>query len=1301
MTARPDRSRTATLHLIAGGPAITEFRRQALLARCSRRGLRIDDISLRDVWLVYGEALSGEEQSSLLQLLNQGTAFDATDLDAGFFVAPRVGTISPWSSKATDIAHQCGLAGIQRIERARLIHASGADRDAAALREICFDRMTEQAFTDRHALAEIFDQQLPRPLQQVALGDKPDNALQDANTRLGLALSTAEVDWLAAHYSEAGRSPTDAELMMFAQANSEHCRHKIFNAAWTLDEKVQSATLFGMIRHTTAQSPDGVVSAYTDNAAVLAGHTVPRLTVDPASQRFAYQPQQVDLLAKVETHNHPTAISPFPGAATGAGGEIRDEGATGLGAVPKAGLTGFTVSDLCLRDFPQAWEDDIGRPDRIVSALDIMLEGPIGGAAFNNEFGRPNLGGYFRTFQATRNEPGEHWGYHKPIMIAGGVGNVQRQHALKQPLQPGSLVVVLGGPAMLIGLGGGAASSVASGSSDAALDFASVQRGNPEMQRRAQEVITQCAAMGDTNPIALIHDVGAGGLSNAVPEACDHSKLGGRFELRNIPSDEPGMSPMEIWCNESQERYVLVIEPEQLERFEALCQRERCPYAVLGTLRADDRLLLSDAWSDAAPVDMPMSVLLGKAPRMQRDATTVAPDYKPFAAGDIDLRDAWRRVLSLPSVADKSFLIHIGDRTVGGLCARDQLVGRWQVPVSDVAVTLTSHQGFAGEAMAMGERTPVACEAPVAAARLAVAEAVLNIAAADIQSISDIKLSANWMAAAGADGQDAALFAAVEEVGMRLCPALGIAVPVGKDSLSMQTRWQDNETDRRVMSPVSLIVSAFAPVQDARRTLTPALADVADSQLLFVDLAASTAALGRSALAQTYAQQGGEPADLSDADDLRRFVQAFIGLRARGAVLAYHDRSDGGLLTTLAEMLFASRLGVRVHLPQDEHTDHAWLFSEGPGAVLQIADGDIETVTQAFGDAGLAERLIWLGGLQPDERLTIRREDRIVLDESRIDLQLCWSQTSFRMQAERDNPVTAAEAYENIARADDRGLFADLSFDRQADIAAPMINRGVAPQVAILREQGVNSQQEMAAAFLAAGFDARDVHMSDLIAGRVSLDAFQVLAACGGFSYGDVLGAGGGWAKSILMNPALRDQFARFFALPDSLTLGVCNGCQMLSQLKEIIPGAAAWPGFAANRSAQFEARLSMVEIVTGRSPWLAGMAGSRMPIVTSHGEGRADYSQLGSLAQSEQLELIASRFIDDRGQPTAHYPENPNGSTAAIAALINEDGRVLISMPHPERIIRTVQHSWHPPSWTTDEGPWLRLFRNARVALG
>ncbi|MEL7298027.1 MAG: phosphoribosylformylglycinamidine synthase, partial [Pseudomonadota bacterium] len=713
------------------------------------------------------------------------------------------------------------------------------------------------------------------------------------------------------------------------------------------------------------------------------------------------------------------------------------------------------------------------------------------------------------------------------------------------------------------------------------------------------------------------------------------------------------------------------------------------------------QLKLTDAWADADPVDMPMPVLLGKAPRMHRVVATKQPTPSSFDPADLTLIDAWRRVLAIPAVAAKDFLIHIADRTVGGLSSRDQLVGPWQVPVSDVAVTLTSHQGFVGEAMAMGERTPVACEAPVAAARLAVAEAVLNIIAADIQSISDIKLSANWMAAAGADGQDAALFAAVEEVGMRLCPALGIAVPVGKDSLSMQTRWQDDETNRRVTSPVSLIVTAFAPVQDARRTLTPELADVADSQLVFVDLGASTDAVGRSALAQTYQQQGGEPADLSDADDLRRFVQAFIGLRARGAVLAYHDRSDGGLFTTLAEMLFASRLGISVNLPQDSHADTAWLFSEAPGAVLQVADGDIEAVTQAFADAGLAERLIWLGGLQSAERLTIQRGERIVLDESRIDLQLCWSQTSFRMQAERDNPVTAAEAYENIARADDRGLFAELSFDRQADIAAPMIHRGTAPKVAILREQGVNSQQEMAAAFLAAGFDAQDVHMSDLIAGRLSLDTFQVLAACGGFSYGDVLGAGGGWAQSILMNPLLRDQFERFFAQPDSLTLGVCNGCQMLSQLQEIIPGAAAWPAFVANRSAQFEARLSMVEVVTGRSPWLAGMAGSRMPIVTSHGEGRADFSGRGSLEQSEQLELVATRFIDDRGKPTAHYPENPNGSTAAIAALTNEDGRVLISMPHPERIIRTVQHSWHPSAWTTDDGPWLRLFRNARVALG
>lgn len=1302
MTAKIDPSQSLSLSLISGGPALTEFRRDRLLSRLQKVDPSLVSIEVRTVFLIYGEVLSRNDKQALSQILNNAQEYPVLNQQYGVFVAPRLGTISPWSSKATDIVAQCGVGSVSRVELARhYAFGSPVDMTSDPLRALLFDRMTEDSFEHADSLGALFERHLPRPLKQVDLGQDANAALERANGVMGLALSDAEIGLLADHYKREGRGPTDAELMMFAQANSEHCRHKIFNADWDIDGTPRDTSLFGMIRHTTNVSPDGVISAYSDNAAVLAGYVGSKLNVDPHTQQFGFTEQSTDLLIKVETHNHPTAISPFPGAATGAGGEIRDEGATGLGAVPKAGLTGFTVSDLMIPSFEQPWERDIGKPARIVSGLDIMLEGPIGGAAFNNEFGRPNLAGYFRTFQSQTDQPSTHWGYHKPIMIAGGVGNVQRQHAVKKTVHPGGLVVVLGGPAMLIGLGGGAASSMASGSSKAELDFASVQRGNPEMQRRAQEVINQCTALGADNPIELIHDVGAGGLSNAVPEAVDHSALGGRFELREVPSDEPGMSPMEIWCNESQERYVLIIDPDNLSAFEAMCQRERCPYAVLGRLQEDPYLTVTDAWSDALPVSLPMSVLLGDMPKMHRKVASEVSRFEPFATGDVPVTEAWRRVLALPAVADKSFLIHIADRTVGGLTARDQLVGPWQVPVSDVAVTLTSHVGFSGEAMAMGERTPVACDDAEAAARLAVTEAVLNIMAADITSISDIKLSANWMAAAGARGQEAALFAAVETVGLSLCPALGIAIPVGKDSLSMQSRWTDEDgEDQTVVSPVSLIISAFAPVPDVRRTLTPALQDVAGSTLLLIDLARDRSALGRSALAQTYAQQGGRSADLCDANALRACLEVLIDIKRQNQILAYHDRSDGGLLTTIAEMLFASRLGVAVTLPEDDVSDLAWLFGEGPGFVIQVNEGAHDSVMASFESAGLRGHAIPLGTLQADAKLSIVRGDRRVLDETREQLQLRWSETSFRMQALRDNPETAAESFEVIARSDDPGLNAELSFAVSDDVAAPFIASGVRPRVAVLREQGVNSQNEMAAAFLAAGFDPVDVHMSDLLAGRRVLEDFQVLAACGGFSFGDVLGAGGGWAKSILMTPRLRDGFEQFLSDADNLAIGICNGCQMLSQLTSLIPGASHWPRFVANRSAQFEARLSLVEVVGQASPWLAGMGGSRLPIVTSHGEGRALFTSASDRDVLQDNGQIAARFVDNFGVVTQHYPENPNGSELAIAALTNNDGRVLVSMPHPERVIRAVQHSWCPPEWH-DDGGWLRLFRNARVALG
>ncbi|MFK8053071.1 MAG: phosphoribosylformylglycinamidine synthase [Woeseiaceae bacterium] len=1300
MTDSTDRTPGPALTMIPGASALTEFRQRRLLRRIQKVHPEIASVAVTHLYLIYGSPLSKDDHRRLALLLNHGKTYPNSTHAARLFVAPRGGTISPWSSKATDIIHRCGLTQVDRIEWARCYEfPAGTDLDSDRLRGTLFDRMTEQCDASASGLSKLFERDLPRPVRQLSLGADAKVALSQANTTMGLALDAPEIDVLAEHFSEVGRGPTDAELMMFAQANSEHCRHKIFNASWVIDELDRDETLFGMIRNTTKQSPTDVVSAYSDNAAVLAGFSGQKISVRQDGQ-YAYETQDTDLLIKVETHNHPTAISPFPGAATGAGGEIRDEGATGLGSAPKAGLTGFTVSDLHIDDFQQPWERAIGKPDRIVSGLDIMLEGPLGGAAFNNEFGRPNLAGYFRTFQAPISADHD-WGYHKPIMIAGGIGNVRREHALKKTLYPGGLVIVLGGPAMLIGLGGGAASSMASGASDAALDFASVQRGNPEMQRRAQEVINRCTAMGASNPIELIHDVGAGGLSNAVPEAVDHSSRGGQFELRNIPNDEPGMSPMEIWCNESQERYVLVVDPDNLATFEALCERERCPFAVLGRLRDDGQLTVTDEWSEEPPVSLPMDVLLGKTPRMQRTAKTESTDWSTFERDSITLDEAWRRVFALPAVADKSFLIHIADRTVGGLSSRDQLVGPWQVPVSDVAVTLTSHVSLTGEAMAMGERTPVACDDAVVAARLAVSESILNILAADIRQLSDIKLSANWMAAAGAPGQDAALFAAVKEVGLSLCPALGIAIPVGKDSLSMQTRWTDNEVERRVMSPVSLIVSAFAPVQDARRTLTPELVRDSGSRLLLVDLSDDPALLGRSALAQTFEQSGGRPADLSDADDLRRFAETLIKLRASDSVLAYHDRSDGGLLVTVAEMMFASRCGVRIELPEMGPDDLAWLFSEGPGVVLQVAADDLSSVLAAFESAGLNERVFDIGVVDPSHgRLLATRGSRVLLDETRQDMQLRWSETSFRMQALRDNPGTAAESYENIARVDDPGLNAVVTFDVNDDIAAPYIAKGAKPRVAVLREQGVNSQHEMAAAFMASGFEAIDVHMTDLQTGRVSLDDFQVLAACGGFSYGDVLGAGGGWAKSILMTPVLHDSFARFLSDRDTLALGICNGCQMLSQLSALVPGAEHWPRFVANRSAQFEARLSLVEVTGVHSPWLAAMQESRLPIVTSHGEGRAVFASQTDVQMVKDSGQIAMRFVDHFGQPTMHYPENPNGSEDGIAALTNRDGRVLISMPHPERVIRAVQHSWCPPTWQGDGG-WLRLFRNARVELG
>jgi phosphoribosylformylglycinamidine synthase len=1049
-----------------------------------------------------------------------------------------------------------------------------------------------------------------------------------------------------------------------------------------------------MIRSTTEASPNGIISAYSDNAAVIEGWRGQRL-MPGRDRQYRYSDEPIQIVMKVETHNHPTAISPFPGAATGSGGEIRDEGATGLGAKPKAGLTGFTVSHLRIPGFAQPWEQAFAHPGRMATPLEIMLEGPIGGAAFNNEFGRPNLLGYFRTFEAPGPRKNEIRGYHKPIMIAGGMGNVREEHALKIDVPVGARLVVIGGPAMLIGLGGGAASSLASGASHEDLDFASVQRGNPEIERRAQEVIDRCWAMGEANPILLIHDVGAGGLSNAVPEAVDHSHLGARVELRDVPNAEPGMSPMGIWCNEAQERYVLIIADERIDEFSNLCDRERCPVAVIGTLTDDRNLVVTDREFGNRSVDMPMEMLLGKLPKTTRDVTRLPRLRQELDIDGIELEDAVLRVLRFPAVADKSFLIHIGDRTVGGLCVRDQLVGPWQVPVSDVAITASSFEGISGEAMSMGERTPLATINAPASGRIAVGEAVTNIAAAAIDDISKIRLSANWMAAAGHPGEDANLFDTVKAVSHELCRELGIAIPVGKDSLSLRTQWQDEDGEYQVVAPVSLIVSAFAPVSDVRRHLTPQLQRVDEaSHLLLIDLGGGVRRLGGSCLAQAFCRHGGETPDLDHPRRLRDFFQAIQELREKRLILAYHDRSDGGLLVTVAEMMFAGRLGASLSLAGPDRDILAQLFNEELGAVVQVADSKLGEAQAVLDRRDSAWVLI--GQVDSDDRLSICSDDEVVFSMDRIRMQREWSETSYRLQSLRDNPETAREEYDRILDSKDPGLDVRLNFDPSEDIAAPLIG-GEKPRVAILREQGVNSQYEMAAAFMRAGFDAIDVHMSDLFDGRDELGNYQGIVACGGFSFGDVLGAGGGWAKSILNHSQTRDQFAEFFARGDSFALGVCNGCQMLSHLRELIPGSAYWPNFLRNKSEQFEARFSLVEICDSRSIFLSGMAGCRLPIATSHGEGRASFFNATDQAVAETLVVL--HYIDNYGNVAETYPSNPNGSVSGICGLSNEDGRVTIMMPHPERVARTTQNSWHPDNWG-DDGAWMRIFRNARVAV-
>jgi phosphoribosylformylglycinamidine synthase len=1296
--------------ILSGAPAVSDFRLAKLLAAIRDRVDHVTRIDSRYVHFAdLDRPLTGEEGAVLESLLRYGPA-DRGQAPEGrlLLVVPRFGTVSPWSSKATDIAHVCGLQAVRRLERGVAYHLASAreftDAEWSSIAAVLHDRMTESVLHGTAEAAALFRHTAPKPLATVPLLGEGRPALVAANTTLGLALSDDEIDYLVDAFHGAGRDPTDVELMMFAQANSEHCRHKIFNADWIVDGERSDKSLFGMIRNTHARNPRGVLSAYRDNAAVIEGWHGRRWFVPPGGGAYAAADEPIDILMKVETHNHPTAISPFPGAATGSGGEIRDEGATGRGAKPKAGLVGFSVSNLRIPGAVQPWEQDLGKPDRIASALAIMLEGPIGAAAFNNEFGRPNIYGYFRTFEQRVESDGRSplRGYHKPIMIAGGLGNIRRQHVEKATIVPGAKIVVLGGPSMLIGLGGGAASSVGAGASSADLDFASVQRGNPEIQRRAQEVIDACWALGTDNPILLIHDVGAGGLSNAVPESVAQGSSGGRVDLRKVLSDEPGMSPLEIWCNEAQERYVLIVAAAQLAAFGALCERERCPFAVIGEVTDDGRLTVDDPLFGNAPVDMPLATLLGKAPRMTRDVRRLPHAADDFDPAGVDVRDAACRLLRLPTIADKTFLVTIGDRSVGGMISRDPLVGPWQVAVSDVAVTVSDYFSNHGEAMAMGERAPIALLDAAASGRMAVCESVTNIAAADIARIEDIRLSANWMAACGEPGEDADLYDTVRTVGEALCPELGIAIPVGKDSLSMKTAWQQGGEGRKVVAPVSLIVSAFAPVVDVRRTLTPQLrVDCGDTRLVLVDLGGGRNRLGGSCLAQVYGCVGREPPDCDDSRRVRDFFAAIVRLRGAGLLLAYHDRSDGGLFVTLAEMAFAGRCGLEVQLDSGgPGAAVAALFAEELGAVLQVRADDEARVLAALREAGLGAFCRVIGRVVTEDRISIRDTSGNVLVASRTELRRAWSETSHLMQSLRDNPDCAREEYERATDAFDPGLYAHLAYDAADDVAAPYIQTGVRPRVAILREQGVNSQMEMAAAFHRAGFEPLDVHMTDLITGRVHLEDFRGLVACGGFSYGDVLGAGEGWAKSILFNAQLRDLFTEYFVRPDTFTLGVCNGCQMLSTLKSLIPGTEHWPRFVRNRSEQFEGRVGLVEVLPTPSLFFAGMAGSVLPIAVAHGEGQAEFVDAAARDACAASGLVSLRFVDNRGRPTETYPANPNGSPLGITGLTSRDGHATILMPHPERVFRTVQNSWHPAEWGEDGG-WMRMFRNARAWVG
>ncbi len=1298
------------MHILRGKTALSDFRLNKLLLALKQKVPEIQTLECQFIYFIHSRAqLDSHEINQLNTILGRSeqedTAKNNKKNNSSFIlVTPRPGTISPWSSKATDIVHNCGLENILRIERGVGWTLSGIDgyvinkTDINRTEPLLHDRMTEIVMDDIKEADILFQTSDPEPLKTIELLSQGKAGLVQANIDMGLALSEAEIDYLFGHFTNMGRNPTDVELMMFAQANSEHCRHKIFNSEWIIDGENKNNSLFAMIRQTHEKNPGRVLSAYSDNSAVTRGYSASRFFPDPESHQYQVSQEDVHILMKVETHNHPTAISPYAGASTGSGGEIRDEAATGRGAKPKAGLAGFSVSNLKIPDFHQPWEVDHGKPDRIVSALDIMLEGPVGAASFNNEFGRPALAGYFRSYEQKENDIIR--GYHKPIMLAGGYGMIRDVHVEKESIPAGVKIIVLGGPAMLIGLGGGAASSMASGESGENLDFASVQRDNPEMERRCQEVIDACWSLNEANPIISIHDVGAGGLSNALPELVNDSDRGATFELRKIPNDEPGMSPMAIWCNESQERYVLAIAVESISLFTNFCERERAPFAILGETTKEQHLTLNDELFGNKAVDLPLSILLGKMPGIQRDVQTQTQTYDEFKTEGMDIKEASHRILHLPAVADKHFLITIGDRSVSGLVARDQMVGPWQTPVADCAITSSSFDAYTGEAMAIGERAPIALIDAAASGRMAVGEAIANIAAARILQLTDIVFSANWMAACGQGGEDVKLFNTVQAVS-ELCQDLGICIPVGKDSLSMNTVWLDRDSDsqKQVISPLSLTITAFSPVVDVRQSLTPELkTSQGETRLLLIDLGLGKNRLGGSCLTQVYQKISGNTPDVESVRDLKVFFRSIQLLNEAGIILAYHDRSDGGLFTTLCEMAFTARKGININLdsldPDSSCDILPALFNEELGAVIQIRAEDLEEVYRAFKDAEfLQDHIHDIGTLNHDQQLRIIKNNETVFEEELLSLHRSWSETTFKMQALRDNPVSAKQEYDRLLEIDDNGLFMDINFNADEKIHAPNVNTGAKPKMAILREQGVNGHVEMAAAFHRAEFECIDIHMSDIITGELSLDSFKGLVACGGFSFGDVLGAGRGWANSILFNETARNTFQVFFERQDTFGLGVCNGCQMFSHIKDIIPGAEHWPIFNRNVSEQFEARLVMVQVLSSPSILLKGMQGSQLPIVVAHGEGRVEHQN----DQSASNTIATLQYIDHSGNVTESYPMNPNGSLDGQTGFTTNDGRFTIMMPHPERVFLNKQYSWLPDDWTAENGPWMRMFYNAR----